>query len=101
MIRNVSQEVYRRDCVNFVMLVNDRCPHSKSGYCINCNEFVPKRAKKIDRQIDVNIYFMNIVSELADVIIDEAFDFCYQKFRQYPNITTIKAMRDKFKFTRR
>lgn len=95
------ESVFKRDCVNFKLLQNGNCPNSTSGYCINCSEYVSRREDKIKMQIDVNIYFMKIVCELADAIIDEAFDITYQKYRHYPNIQTIRIMRSRFNFERR
>lgn len=94
------ESVVKKDCVNYEMLLVGKCPFMKLGYCINCKEYVPKmkRKDKVNRQIDVNIFFEKTVCHLADAIIDEAFDFCYNKFRQYPNIQTIKGVRDRFKY---
>jgi len=90
-------EAYRRNCINIKMVLNDNCPHSRNGYCINCNEFVDRYQGKVPLQVEANAYFNKIVLELVNAIIDEAFSITYDKFRMYPNIQTINYMRMRFK----
>lgn len=50
-----------------------------------------------ERQKEVNRFFIETVTLLFNDIIDEANDLCYREFKLYPNIYTIRLMRDRMK----
>lgn len=47
-----------------------------------------------ERQKEVNNFFMKVVKELTNDIIDEACKLCYEKYKLYPNVYAIKIMRE-------
>lgn len=63
-----------------------------------CKEilFSIRRMSKIERQATVNIYFLNIIDELGNAVIDEAVDFAYKQYKIYPNFQAISQARKKF-----
>lgn len=50
-----------------------------------------------DKQKEVNIFFMETVKALYDDIVDEAFKMCYERYGLYPNVYTLKIMRQQLK----
>jgi len=51
-------------------------------------------------QKEVNLYFIDLVISFWDTIIDECNDSCYKRYMLYPNVHTIKMMRDRMKGVR-
>lgn len=49
-----------------------------------------------EKQKEVNNFFIKVIKEMTDGIIDNALKLCYQEYSLYPNVYTIKIMRELF-----
>lgn len=47
-----------------------------------------------EKQKEVNNFFIKVIKEMTDGIIDNALKLCYQEYSLYPNVYTIKIMRE-------